>query len=212
MKQLTLLTLAAAMLAPLGAHAAVTYTTDAAFLAAAGPGVAFESFEVLGVSTATSRGYADVTFSCAGGPWCPGFFGNSSMTADNGSQSLYFASPSTVTFTFNSGITAFGIAIGGAGDVGALTLAASLNNGDSANALTAYSSGSGFFSGNRQYFGIMSSTAFTSITFTPTNSGDGIFFDSLSYKAVPEPSSMLLLGLGALGAFAARRKKAARAS
>lgn len=193
--------------------ATVSFFTEASFLTAAGGGLAFESFETATTPTTTSVAFTGGTFSCAGGSFCPGFFGISTFTAVTGVQSVRFASPDTATFTFGSAITAFGIHIGGAGDVAPITLTALLSNGDSATALSAYSDPDSGFTGNDKYFGVISDTAFTSITFSPSNSGDGIFFDSMSYgtaaTAVPEPGTMVLTALGLaglLGSLGSRRR------
>jgi hypothetical protein len=190
--------------------AVVTYSTDAAFLGAAGGGLTFESFETASLLTSTSVGFSGGSFGCSGSTWCPGFFGIWNGYADTGVQSVYFASPDQATFNFASAITSFGIAIGGSGDVAAITLNALLSSGDSAVALNNYSGSFDVFGLNRQYFGLVSDTPFTSITFSPSNNGDGIFFDSMSYgkaAAIPEPTTITILGLGLAGLAAFRRRK-----
>lgn len=187
------------------------FNNKAAFSSAIGSGAQFEGFESSPASTSTGTrlDFSGISFSCSGTTYCPGFFGQSSAISDTGSKSVYFASPDTATFTFSSGISGFGIAIGGAGDVSPITLSATLSNGDAATVLTSYANSSGGFSGNTVYFGITDSTPFTSVTFSPSNKADGIFFDSLTFKAastVPEPTSIALLGLGLLGFAASRRK------
>jgi len=200
------------LLGPLtGAQAVViTFYTDAEFDAATGA-LAFESFETASEASATEIEFPDGTFSCSGSTYCPGFFGIWAGFADDGTQSVYFASPDSATFTFASAITAFGIVIGGAGDVANITLTALLSNGDSAIALDDYSGTFDVFGGNRQFFGLISDTPFTSITFTPSNSGDGIFFDAMRYGTsavdVPEPGTLALLGFGLLGLGFARKRK-----
>jgi hypothetical protein len=191
------------------AHATTVYTNEAAFLAAAGGSLPFQSFETVQSSTATQVNFADVSFKCTGSAYCPGFFGTSGLIVKDGVQSVFFASPDSSTFTFTQAINAFGIWIGGAGDVAPINLAALLDNGDTAAALTNYSV-PGLTTW--QYFGIITDTAFTSLTFKPDNASDGIFFDALSYRpaavtAVPEPASILLLGVAAAGMAAARRRR-----
>src|SRR5450755_363801 len=131
------------------------YTTDASFLAAAGGGLTFEGFETATLTTPTLVSFPGGTFSCSGTSFCPGFFGISTIFADTGVQSVFYATPDQSTFTFNSPINAFGIAIGGAGDVAPITLVANLSNGDSVNALTNYNGIFQVFGGNRQYFGVI---------------------------------------------------------
>jgi len=194
-------TLALIVLLPILGHAGVVvYTTDASFLTAAGGGVTSQSFETAVLGTPTTVNFSGGTFSCTGSTYCPGFFGISTLFADTGSQSVFFATPDTATFTFSSPISAFGVAIGGAGDVAPITLVASLSNGDTANALTNYTGAFDVFITNRQFFGIIDTTSFTSIAFTGNNSGDGIFLDTMYYgnvtTAVPEPASALLLSAG----------------
>jgi hypothetical protein len=201
-------TLAAGVAAPVQA-APIVYTTDATFLAAAGGGLIFESFE-----TATQAGtvvtYPGGTFSCSGASFCPGFFGISPAFADTGTRSVYFATPDSATFTFAAPVTAFGIAIGGAGDVAPLTLTALLSNGSSVTALgPGYVGSFDVFGSNRQYFGVIDTVPFVSVTFSGSNTSDGIFFDSMSRglasATAPEPGSLLLFGT-ALAGWLARRK------
>jgi hypothetical protein len=200
--------IAALALAASAAHATTVYTNEADFLAAAGGALPFESFETVQSSTDTQVDFAGVSFSCAGGTYCPGFFGTTGGIVLDGAQSVFFASPDSATFTFAHAVDAFGVWIGGAGDVAPVTLAASLANGTSAAALTNYSAPGTTW----QYFGIVTDTPFTAVTFTPDNADDGIFFDALSYRpvavnAVPEPASALLLGIAGAGMLAARRRR-----
>jgi hypothetical protein len=199
----------AASIATPALAAPITFNTDAAFLAAAGAGLSFEGFESA-LAGGTSVSFAGGTFECAGTAWCPGFFGVSTAFADTGANSVYFSTPDTATFTFSAPITAFGIAIGGAGDVAPINLNAQLSNGSAVPVVTNYSGSFNVFGANRLYFGLIDSAPFTSITFSGSNSGDGIFFDSMNIRAavavVPEPASLVLLSAGLFGAAWARRR------
>ena len=197
---------------PIAQADVITFDSEAAFLAATGS-LAFESFETATSSSATQVDFTGGSFSCTGTSFCPGFFGISGAFAQDGSTSVFYASPDEATFTFDTAINTFGIFIGGAGDVANITLTALLSNGDSATVLDNYSGSFDVFGDNSQYFGIISDMLFTSITFSPNNSGDGIFFDSMSYgstsTSVPEPGTLALLGIGLFGMGMARRRKSA---
>lgn len=197
-----LLAIPAALGAASNAAAASFFTDEATFLAAAGGGLATESFE-----TATEAGttvtFPGGTFSCAGTSFCPSFFGVSTFTALDGLQSVYFATPDTATFAFDAPITAFGISIGGAGDVAPITLTLTTSGGASAPVLSDHSSLASLFEeGDVRFGGVIDPLGFTSVTFSGSNSGDGIFFDRMytgtGTAVIPLPGALPL----ALGAFA----------
>ena len=199
---IVLFTVVAGMLAPPAQAVPITFSTDASFLTAAGGGLAFESFETA-VAAGTTVTFPGGTFSCSGSTFCPGFFGVSTIFSDTGSQSIFYATPDTATLTISSPtpLTAFGIAIGGAGDVAPIHLTATLSSGATVTVLGPGHTGPfSVFGADRQYFGVIDTVPFTSITFTADNSGDGIFLDSMSLgmaaAAVPELSTLLLLGMG----------------
>lgn len=212
MKRMEKLAAAAVLaIASCAAQATTVYTNEASFLAAAGSALSFESFETVQSATATQLDFTGLSFACTGTSYCPGFFGTSTALAHDGVQSVFFGSPDTSTFTFTHAVNAFGVWIGDAGTTQAITLDAVLDNGATTAVLTN-------FAGailNWQYFGLVSDTPFTAVTFVPSNHDDGIYFDALRYgqadvHAVPEPASALLLGIAGAGLLAARRKRGAR--
>jgi hypothetical protein len=197
-------------LAAAPAMAATTYTSEAAFLAAAGGGLAFESFEAPVSVAPTSVELADVTFSCTGTTYCPGFFGVRALgNATDGRQTVFFATPDTATFTFDSAITHFGIDVIDLGTVGASDLTISWGS----NSTVLYT---GHSSGGVLFAGIIDGAGFTSVTFSATARDDGIDFDRLVYKGgtgvIPEPATwaLMIAGFGLVG-FAARRRTLAQA-
>jgi len=194
---------AAAVLATVaGAQAAVVYTSEAAFVAASGGGLSFESFENPISVTGTSVTVADATFTCTSSVWCPGFFGTRALgNATDGQQTVYFATPSSVTFTFNDAITHFGVDVIDLGTVGATDLTVDYVNGSSV-VYTNYSGGGVLF------VGVIDSTPFVSVTFSATAPDDGIDFDRMQYKGgvIPEPASLALVGLGLVGLASLRRR------
>jgi hypothetical protein len=185
------------------AHAATTYTSEAAFLAASGGGLSFESFENPSEVTGTSVTFAAGTFTCSPSQYCPGFFGVRGGATD-GVQSVYFATPSSATFTFSTAITHFGIDVIGAGTAGATDITINYVNGSSV-LYTNYSAGGVLFAG------VIDTIPFLSVTFSGTAPDDGIDFDRLQFKAaVPEPATwaLMIAGFGMVG-FAMRRRTAA---
>lgn len=210
MKKVSALCAAAYMALMVGAGsvsaAPVTYTSDAAFTAAAGA-LTVQSFEGAPIATATSLDFGNVTFSCSGSTYCPGFFGHSSLLVSDGIKSVFFATPDTGIFTFSSSITAFGVDVIGLGDVGTTTFF--IDNGTGPLALqTSYSAPGG----TQTFAGIIDAAGFTTVSFTGLQPGDGIFFDRLRFggaavRQVPEPLTLSLFGTGLAGAIAMRRRK-----
>ncbi|HEY6021844.1 MAG TPA: VPLPA-CTERM sorting domain-containing protein, partial [Candidatus Paceibacterota bacterium] len=194
---------------PAGA-ATVTYTSSATYFADAGP-QSLQDFNVPISSTATSITYNDLIVSCSGSSLCsPGFFGTSSISIDG--LSVFFSSPSLVTFSFNSSITSFGIFIAGLGTIspGSTTFSIANSNGFSSVLFSNYSGTTTSFDSSL-FAGLISDLPFTSVTLAGTQIGDGVFLDNLSYGLTPLPAALPLFttGLSALAVLGWRRKRKA---
>lgn len=187
------------------AIAANSFTSEAAFTSAlSGASITVESFESAPGGTSTSMIFPNVTVSCSGSTYCPGFFGVSGFTPTDGVQGVFFATPDTITFSFSAPVTAFGIDVSGLGTAGATDFSGSLSNGASATFFSNY------FGNNvgSLFVGFVDKSGFSSVTFSGTQGDDGIYFDRMQIAAVPEPESyaMLMAGLGLMGLIARRRK------
>lgn len=110
----------------------------------------------------------------------------------------------TVTIVFDQAITAFGAMFAAIND---LNRARSTFSGGGTTDWLAPVSGAG-----GRFFGIVSDTAFTSVTITGLSNSEGFGLDNLRYGTatpVPVPASGLLLGgMALLGGWMARRRKA----
>ena len=98
-----------ALFAGAASAAPTAYTSDAAWTAAAPGALTLQSFEGAPTGTATSLNFGNVNFHCTGLTFCTTSFGRTLLFATDGDYSVFFATPDTATFTFNSAITAFGI-------------------------------------------------------------------------------------------------------
>jgi hypothetical protein len=195
--------------------AATFYTNESSFLAATS-GLNSESFETVTASGASVT-FAGGSFTCSGATYCPGFFGVTSFYSLDGNSSLFFASPDSVTFNFGSTISSFGVFIGNAGDVAPVTLALTSSNGTTSNLFVNHSGpGTVFQPGDLLFAGLVDPLGFTSITFSPSNANDGLYFDlmqsgSSELSAVPVPAALplALTGFGLIGALGWRRRQRA---
>jgi hypothetical protein len=200
---------AAVLLPAASASAAQTlYTTRAAFDAAAGNGLALESFETQRNGQTVS--YPPVSVSETGDSFnlIVHTSNNATFTKATtlGSHSIWFidgTGGSRATFTFATPITAFGLdtafsqartATFSGGVSGSLALAAN----------------------TASFFGVISDTPFTSVVVEVSGSGVNVGFDALAYgtaatAGVPEPGTwaLMIAGFGLLGA-AMRSHKAVR--
>jgi len=135
-----------------------------------------------------------------------------SRLADDGVGALCFAEggTSTVTFTFDAPINAFGIAVNDM-NYGSMSFADNLGNslpevlwGDNAN---------GAYDGNmtnHQFFGVTNTAAFSTVEFTFDSLESGtLALDYLQYaqcSVVPAPGAAWLVGVGLVGVFRMRRR------
>ena len=140
---------------------------------------------------------------------------NFSRLVTDGQYALSFqeAGTSTVTFSFDAPINAFGVGVNDM-NFGSMSFADGLGNslsevlwGDNANGAT-----DGDMT-NRQFFGVTNTDAFSTVQFTfvvsdPTKNGT-LALDYLQYdqcNVVPAPGAAWLVGVGLVGVFRMRKR------
>lgn len=130
-------------------------------------------------------------------------FGNNSLVRTEGVQGLGFSGNGTMTFTFDTALTAFAI---------------DWSSFDSLNTVISYQDNAGgsvadifqpLTSAGAGFFGVVNGAGFTQVTFT-AQSGEILEFDNIQFLAnnVPEPSSLALVALALAGCGAWRRRTA----
>lgn len=110
---------------------------------------------------------------------------------------------SSVTWEFPSNISAFGVDFSSISSSRGIHVSGDFDGSGNQdiNLFTHQGSSNGFL-------GVIGTSSFNSITLSASGTGDNDFFgaDDLSFVAVPEPSSAILLGLGATSILIRRRR------
>jgi hypothetical protein len=186
------------------------------FVGAAGP-LSLLTFE--GVAAGTLASFspaAGVTLSRTGPDYGGGFTGTNNtqigtavwgFNTTAGGNSWFGAPDGTMTFAFDTPITAWGAFLTGMEASLGGSILASFDNG--APQLVAILSNS---LGGVEFVGFISDTSFSSITLSKTSGGDGwgiddVYYSSQNAMSTPEPASAVLLAAGLIG-LAARRRRA----
>jgi hypothetical protein len=192
----------------------ISAAAQTAFLAAAGP-TTTSNFQSLAVGYYTPFTLATgVTVSFNAPNFGNGFSGISNSTFGNldgfcvtpPGCTQWFGSPAgTATYSFAKPITAFGLWLTGVQTVFTTSFTLTFNDG-AAETLNLPIN----INGGTTYYGFTDSASFSAITITNL-SDDAWGQDVVSYSSqsstVPEPSSLLLLGSGALGLAGVIRRK-----
>jgi hypothetical protein len=171
----------------------LTYTAANAYFAVAGPQTN-QDFNRPISSTATSVTFPNLVVSCSGSAFC----NSSTFGALAPDQGIFFVSPSTATFTFNSPIHSFGITVLGLGTLlpGSTTFSIATDTGFSANLFTNFSNPDNV----PLFAGLTSDTRFNSVSLMGTELGDGINLVDLNYgHAPPDPVPGPIVGTGLPG-------------
>jgi hypothetical protein len=171
--------------------ATLTYTNPDAYFAVAGPQTV-QDFDRPISSTAMSVTFPNLVVSCSGSDFCNGgSFGTGVF-----GEGIFFTSPSTATFTFNSPVHSFGITVLGLGTIspGSTTFSIATDSGFSANLFVNLSNPDNV----TLFAGLTSDTRFTSVSLMGTELGDGINLVDLHYGHSP-PDVLIPTPIPAVG-------------
>ena len=196
---------AALMFSGIASHAAPVYTiaedilpsglgtlqaARAGWAAAHGGPLSSEGFEGLAAAPGSPFDFGAFTMTYSGSGLT--LFGANSLVRTEGVQGLGFSGRGTVTFTFDSAITAFGI---------------DWSSFDQTTTVVEYSDDAGgalsdvflpVTSAGAGFLGVRNSAGFTSVTFQVTQT-ETLEFDNIQWgtsAVIPEPMSLLLVGAG----------------
>lgn len=189
---------------------ATVFTSEASFLGSAGA-VSLESFETLpatdpfpGVELVASE-HVMITTSPAGADLDIWGHSASAAHATHGDKYLVWygqTSSASLTFAFPAPLIALGVSIVDYGyPANGTPLTFSTNAGESGVAAVGIED-----IDNEQFFGFKG-LPFTSITFSRGSMADGIGFDEMYFRALPEPGAGTLSGIALLSLAALRRRK-----
>ena len=169
--------------------------------AAHGGALSTEGFEGLVAAPANPFDFGDFTLSFSGPSLT--LFGANALVRTEGVNGLGFSGNGTVTFTFDTAITAFGIDWSSFDQTATVVAYSDDAGGAVADVFVPVTSpGAGFF-------GVLNTDGFTTVSFQVTQS-EILEFDYIQWgTAVPEPGTLAILGLGLVGFGFARRRQAA---
>ena len=172
--------------------------------AAHGQALSTEGFESLLAAPSTPFDFGAFTLNFSGAGLT--LFGANPLTRTEGIKGLGFSGNGTVTFTFDNAITAFGIDWSSFDQTTTVVAYGDDAGGAVADIFAPLTLAGGGF------FGVLNSAGFTTVSFTITQT-EILEFDYIQWgtaSSVPEPTSLLLLGIGLAAAGFSRSRRASQ--